>query len=300
MAVIWTGGTSSTRVDANKATAPTRSRPRPGAAYSALVGTFASRTLPTPLRGLAYRAFARAVGANLAEVELDLADYPSLGDFFARKLRDGARRVEAGPRVVISPCDGRIAAVGTAIDGALVQAKGRMYSLAELVADDDLAARLTGGAYATIYLSPRDYHRVHAPVDARLVRYEYVPGTLWPVNAWATARREGLLARNERVVIHMISDTLGDFAFVMVGAAGVGNVRLTHAPDSASFRGARERRTIELPPGTHVARGDELGAFRLGSTVVMVFPPGKVRLEGEIGQAVQFGAALGALAGGDP
>jgi phosphatidylserine decarboxylase len=286
-------------VDESKGTAANKSRPRPGAAYSALVGTFASQTLPTSLRGLAYRAFARAVGANLDEVELELEDYPSLGDFFARRLRDGARRIEAGPDVVISPCDGRIAAVGEAVDGALVQAKGRMYSLAELVADEALAQTLTGGAYATIYLSPRDYHRVHAPVDARLVRYDYIPGTLWPVNAWATARREGLLARNERVVIHMSSETIGDFAFVMVGAAGVGNIRLTHAPDSSTFRGARERRTIELPANTLVKRGDELGAFRLGSTVVMVFPPGKVRLDGDIGQAVQFGAALGALAGGD-
>ncbi|MDX2086671.1 MAG: archaetidylserine decarboxylase [Kofleriaceae bacterium] len=290
-------------MDESKGTAATKTRPRTrstaGAAYSALVGTFASQTLPTPLRGIAYRTFARAVGADLSEVELALADYPSLGDFFARKLRDGARRVDAGPNVVISPCDGRIAAVGTAVDGALVQAKGRMYSLAELVVDGALATRLRGGAYATIYLSPRDYHRVHAPIDARLVRYEYIPGTLWPVNAWATARREGLLARNERVVIHMTSEAVGDFAFVMVGAAGVGNIRLAHAPDSSTFRGARERRTIELPANTLVRRGDELGAFRLGSTVVMVFPPGKVRLEGDIGQAVLFGAALGALAGGD-
>lgn len=287
-------------MDASKGTVATKLRPSSaGAVYSALVGTVARQTLPAPLRGLAYRAFARAVGANLAEVELALADYPSLGDFFARKLRDGARRIDGGPRAVISPCDGRIAARGVADEGELVQAKGRSYALAELLADDALAARLTGGAYVTIYLSPRDYHRVHAPVDARLVRYEYVPGTLWPVNAWATQRRDALLARNERVVIHLTSDTLGDFALVMVGAAGVGNIRLVHAPDSATLRGAREHRTIDVPPGTRVARGDELGAFRLGSTVVMVFPPGRVQLAGEVGEALQFGAMLGTITGGD-
>lgn len=287
-------------MDATKGTVATKSRPSgssAGAVYSAFVGTVARQTLPAPLRGFAYRAFARAVGANLGEVELELADYPSLGDFFARRLRDGARRVDAGPGVVISPCDGRIAAHGIAADGELVQAKGRMYSLAELLADDALAARLTGGAYVTIYLSPRDYHRVHAPLDARLVRYEYVPGTLWPVNRWATARREGLLARNERVVIHMESDAIGAFALVMVAAMGVGNIRLAHAPDSATLRGAREHRTIEVPAGTRVTRGDELGAFRLGSTVVMVFPPGKVELARDLGETVKFGAALGALGG---
>ncbi|HEX3762265.1 MAG TPA: phosphatidylserine decarboxylase, partial [Kofleriaceae bacterium] len=140
-----------------------------------LVGWGAARSVPSRLRGLAYRAFARAVGANLDEVELDLAGYASFGDFFARKLRRGARVVDTAPGAIIAPCDGVIAAHGTAVAGALVQAKGRNYRLAELVADGALAARLTGGAYATIYLSPRDYHRVHAPFDARVLGYDYLP-----------------------------------------------------------------------------------------------------------------------------
>lgn len=264
----------------------------PGAAYSAIVGSVASRALPQPLRGLAYRAFARAVGANLAETELELGAYPSLGDFFARRLKEGARTIDDAPEAIIAPCDGRIAARGVAVDGALVQAKGRNYRLADLVADDELAASLTGGVYATIYLSPRDYHRVHAPVDGRIVSYDYLPGTLWPVNAWATARREGLLARNERVVIRLHAPGIGDVAVVMVGAAGVGNIRLTHAPDSAELRGSGERRRVELDD-ERVRRGDELGAFRLGSTVVMLFPPGAVTLAGEVGDAVRFGARIG-------
>lgn len=264
-----------------------------GAAYSALIGSVASRALPQRLRGFAYRAFARAVGANLDEAELELGEYPSLGDFFARKLRDGARNVDPAPDAIISPCDGVLAARGTCVDGAMVQAKGRNYQLGDLLADEQLASSLTGGAYATIYLSPRDYHRVHSPVDAHIVRYDYIPGTLWPVNAWATARREGLLARNERVVIHMNADGIGPVAVVMVGAAGVGNIRLANAPDSAEFRSLRERRTIEVDQ--RVFRGDELGAFRLGSTVVLVFPPSKVTLTGEVGQALRFGERIGAV-----
>jgi phosphatidylserine decarboxylase len=268
-----------------------------GAAYSALVGWGAGRALPSRLRGPAYRAFARAVGANLDEVELELGDYPSLGDFFARKLRPGARELDTAASAIISPCDGVLAARGTAAAGALVQAKGRTYQLAELVADAELAAQLTGGPYATIYLSPRDYHRVHAPVDARIIGYDYLPGALWPVNPRVAARRDGLLARNERVVIRMNAGALGHVAVVMVGAGGVGNIRLAPelcgaSGDSAAWRAAREPRRVELS-GVTVTRGDELGAFRLGSTVVLVFEPHKAELAGEVGQAVRFGQRIG-------
>ena len=284
-----------------------RPRARVGAAYSALVGWGAERPLPSRLRGLAYRAFARAVGANLDEVELDLGGYPSLADFFARRLRHGARALDASPGAIISPCDGVLAARGTAVSGALVQAKGRMYRLAELVADADLAAQLTGGPYATIYLSPRDYHRVHAPVDARVVGYDYLPGALWPVNPRVAARRDGLLARNERVVIRMNAGALGHVVLVMVGAGGVGNIRLapclgapglsgneviSSAADSAAWRAAREPRRVELS-GVNIARGDELGAFRLGSTVVLIFEPHSAELAGEGGDPVRFGQRIG-------
>ncbi len=288
-------GTPSTRVAPSAHSVREGSkRARPGAAYSAIVGSVASRALPAKLRSFAYRAFARAVGANLDEAELALGEYASLGDFFARKLRDGARTIDPAPDAIVSPCDGVLAARGTCVDGAMVQAKGRNYRLDDLVADDVLAKTLAGGAYATIYLSPRDYHRVHTPLAGVITRYDYVPGTLWPVNSWATNRRDGLLVRNERVVIHLNADGIGPVAVVMVGAAGVGNIRLANAPDSAEFRASGERRSIERDD--RVERGDELGAFRLGSTVVLVFPPGKVSLVGEVGQPVRFGERIGAVA----
>jgi phosphatidylserine decarboxylase len=269
-------------------------RSRAGAAYSALVGWTADRALPRPLRSLAYRAFARATGANLDEVELPLGAYASLGDFFARGLRDGAREIDPDPQVIISPCDGVIAALGVAGAGTLVQAKGRSYQLAELVADATLAQRLAEGAYATIYLSPRDYHRVHAPVDGRVVSYEFLPGYLWPVNPRLATRRDGLLARNERVVIRLHSPTAGTVAVVMVGAAGVGNIRLTHGLSSRTLRAAHQRYRVELDDVV-VRRGDELGAFRLGSTVVMVFEHRRAGLTGQVGDVVQLGQRIGGL-----
>ncbi len=287
-----------------------RPRARVGAAYSALVGWGAGQVLPTPLRSFAYRAFARAVGANLDEVELALASYPSLGDFFARRLRPGARVLDPAPNAILSPCDGVVAARGTADAGDMVQAKGRNYQLADLVADAELAGRLTGGAYTTIYLSPRDYHRVHSPVDAEVLGYDYLPGALWPVNPRVAARRNALLARNERVVFRLNAGVLGHVALVMVGASGVGSIRLADAlsgaghagagqpgavVESGAWRAAHEPRRVELS-GVTLKRGDELGAFRLGSTVVLMFEPGAAELVGEVGDAVQFGQRLGTIA----
>jgi phosphatidylserine decarboxylase len=281
--------------------APKPRGPRVGASYSALIGWTADRALPARLRSWAYRAFARAVGANLDEAELPLGEYPSFGEFFARGLKAGARPIDPDPAAVISPCDGVTAACGVATDGTLLQAKGHTYRLAELVADEALAARLTGGHYATIYLSPRDYHRVHAPIDGSVVGYEYLPGALWPVNPRLAGRREGLLARNERLVIHLNSRVAGDVALIMVGAVGVGNIRLSHPgfpsqpPDTATLRRFRERHRVEIA-GVPVRRGDELGAFRLGSTVVMAFSPGAVVLQGSMGQPVRFGERIGLVA----
>ena len=266
----------------------------PFSAWATLVGAAARTKVPTALRRLGYSAFARAVGANLGETELELADYTTFGDFFARKLRPGVRPIDANESAVISPCDGVVAACGIAHDGELIQAKGLNYRLADLVVDTKMAERLVDGPYATIYLSPRDYHRVHAPVDARLVAYDYVPGDLWPVNTKVTARRANLLARNERVVIWLEAPRLGTIAVVMVAAVGVGNIRLAHAEDSVAWRRAGELRRIEL--NEIVKRGDELGAFRLGSTVVMCFEPGVLDLDALCGSVVRFGERIGEIA----
>jgi phosphatidylserine decarboxylase len=240
-------------------------------------------------------------GAELKEAELDLRAYSSLGDLFSRRLRPGLRPVCPDLDAVASPCDGVLAARGTAVDGALVQAKGKNYQLEDLVVDPQLARDLRGGEYATIYLSPRDYHRVHAPIDAHLVRYDYIPGALWPVNPNIATRRARLLSRNERVVITLDAGHFGKVAVVMVAASGVGNIKLEHAEgvsasgETASWRALGEPRRIEV--GVDVQKGDELGAFRLGSTVVMVFRPGKIKLAGEVGQAMRCGERMGTVKG---
>jgi len=250
--------------------------------------------VPRPLRSPLYGAFARAVDARVDEAAEPLASYPSFGDFFARRLRAGARTV--ADAAVISPCDGVVAAAGPIVDGMLLQAKGRTYSVAELVTVPSLAAALAGGTFVTVYLSPRDYHRVHTPVDGSLTAYHYVPGARWPVSARFTKHVDRLLAVNERVVIELAT-AWGPVAVVMVAAAGVGNVWLSHlGEDTRAWHEAGEPRHVTRP-ATPVRAGDELGSFLLGSTVVLLMPPGAPRLIAPApATPVQFGESL--VAGG--
>lgn len=244
--------------------------------YSSAIGWGARRRIPRALRRPVFRTFSRLVGIDLDEVELPLGEYPTMSSFFARRLREGARPMSSSRREVAAPCDGRVAAVGPVASGSLVQAKGRRYRLDALLADAHLAERFDGGAQLTLYLSPADYHRVHSPVDGRLVRYTYIPGVLNPVGPFYTERVEELFARNERMILEIATD-FGPVALVLVGAAGVGNLHLA-APEVETRRFRRQRlsRSVTLEQPIAIRRGDELGTFQLGSTVVLVFPRGAV------------------------
>lgn len=257
--------------------------------FSTLVGWGARCRVPRVLRDPLYGAFARAVDARVDEAGAELPAYSTFGDFFARTLRPGLRPV-AGERVV-SPCDGAVAASGPIVDGLLVQAKGHHYSLAELLTVPSLAAALGGGEFLTVYLSPRDYHRVHAPVAGEVVAYHYVPGRRWPVSRPFVERVDRLFAVNERVVIEL-KTAWGPAAVVMVSATGVGNIWLSHLQaDTRSWR--KTAAPHHTRHSAKVSRGDELGAFLLGSTVVMVLPPGAPRLQALANDAVlRCGQAL--------
>ena len=141
--------------------------------YSRLIGRAARMSIPAPLRQFAYSTFARAVGADLSEPERELTSYGSLGEFFARRLRSGSRPIDASADSLVSPCDGTVSACGQADDGMLLQAKGRDYRIDDLVVDHERAEALIGGSYLTIYLAPRDYHRVHSPIAGNLVAYDW-------------------------------------------------------------------------------------------------------------------------------
>ncbi len=272
-------------------------RRAPKSWYASVVGWGAQRTLPPAMRAPLLRSFARRVGANLDEVELPLSRYPTVGAFFTRRLRDGARPMPVDTRAVIAPCDGRLAAIGTADEGRLIQAKGRDYSLTDLLADPQLSEILSGGPYFTIYLSPADYHRVHTPIAAKLLGYRYLPGTLFPVNPLFVRHVDALLARNERVVFHLHSSSIGHIAVVMVAAVAVGNIEVVPTGvNTSTWRGGASAQNIALEPAVELRRGQELGIFHLGSTTIVIFEPNRVSLNAlPIGTVTRLGHEVGRL-----
>ena len=261
-----------------------------------------------------YSTFAKVVGAELAEVEQPLSDYPTFSSFFARRLRKDARDFSTEPNVMSSPCDGRILSAGHLESGLVLQAKGQHYSLSELLGDNALANKLEGGSVATFYLSPRDYHRVHAPCSMKMDGYRHIPGTLFPVGPKSAAKVPKLFASNERVVIPFTvnprSETNGEEperddsnatvgALIMVAALGVGNIELT----DPGVRLAEPRRFsegtswTEFKPRKVVANGQDVGAFHLGSTVILCL--NNQSLSGlEHGQVVAVGESLRTYAAG--
>ncbi|HEX2188708.1 MAG TPA: archaetidylserine decarboxylase [Longimicrobiaceae bacterium] len=276
----------------------------PQGALSRAFGAVADVPLPRALRRPVLGAFAHGVGADAGEAELPLEEYGSLNRFFTRKLREGAREWPRDPRVAASPVDGTTGQVGRVREGRAIQAKGRGYSVAELLDDAEQGARYDGGAFVTLYLSPRDYHRIHAPCDGLIRLARHVPGELLPVNAPAVAHVPELFARNERLVCYL-DGPLGRVAVVAVGAYNVGRISAAfdpawNAPPGRSAwvtnrRGADQGETRVYDPPVRVRQGDEIMTFHLGSTVVLLFDPGRVELEPGLRaeMPVRLGAELG-------
>lgn len=263
---------------------------------SRAAGRFAAARLPHPLVQAEIRAFARAVGVDLSEVRDPLESFPSLQAFFTRALRAGARTIDLSPDALVSPCDGAFGESGVVRGGQLLQLKGRPYGLAELLGSAGDAERFEGGGFATLYLSPRDYHRFHAPCAARVERVTYRPGTLWPVNRIGLEGVDGLFAQNERVCAFMRAAP-GDalLCLVAVGATLVGKVRLTFDSLETNRAGARAEQR-RYPDGVPLAKGEEWGRFEFGSTIVLLCEPGKVALDPRpAGTPVRLGERVGRL-----
>ena len=218
------------------------------------------------------RWFIRRYGVDMGEAaDPDPGHYPSFNEFFTRALRAGARPLAAAD--LVCPVDGAISQFG-AIDGERIfQAKGHHYTTRALVGGDaQLAERFKGGHFATLYLSPRDYHRIHMPCAARLTRMVHVPGDLFSVNPATAAAVAGLFARNERVVC-CFDAPFGPFVLVLVGATIVGSMATVWHGVVNPPRPGRLREWRYDDRELRLERGDEMGRFLLGSTVVMLFPP---------------------------
>jgi phosphatidylserine decarboxylase len=241
------------------------------------------------------RGFARRYDIDLA-ASPPLESYRTFGQFFARPLRPGLRPIAPGEDLVVSPVDARVSQAGLAGGGRLLQAKGIEYTLAALLGDGELARRLEGGAWATLYLSPQDYHRIHFPLAGGITGWRYVPGRLWPVNPASVAHVPGLFTVNERLVT-LLDSPLGLVAIVAVGATVVGRVRASYdaAVPLTDQPGARTMQRGDYAPPRPVEKGAELGAFEMGSTVILAFEPGRVRLSERLrpGARVRVGEPIG-------
>jgi phosphatidylserine decarboxylase len=242
------------------------------------------------------RGFLRLYAIDMAEtVQPDPFRYASFNEFFTRALKPEARALAMGPREIACPVDGAISEAGD-IDGArLLQAKGRHYTLAELLAARDWAKHFEGGSFATIYLAPFNYHRIHMPLQGRLRETVYVPGRLFSVNAATAALVPRLFARNERVLT-WFDTAFGEFALILVGALNVGSIATVWAGDIAP---APQRVATPLPPrDVSLEKGAEMGRFNMGSTVILLFQKDRARWHDELraGAAVRLGQSLGTLA----
>jgi phosphatidylserine decarboxylase len=266
--------------------------PLPHHLLSRLVGRLAECRQPW-LKNALVRAFIRLFKVDMNEAgEPDPTAYATFNDFFTRALKEGARPIGEG---VASPADGTLSQFGPVEAGQLLQAKGHRFSVMDLLGGDGDAARgFLGGSFATIYLSPSDYHRVHMPLGGTLTEMVYVPGRLFSVNAATTEHVPNLFARNERLVCHFDTEH-GPMVMVLVGAMIVAAIETVWAGQITPLpRGGVQRLRFDTP--VRLEKGEEMGRFKLGSTVVMAFAQPVAFADAlEPGAKVKMGQSLGEL-----
>ncbi len=246
------------------------------------MGWFARSPLSRWMTGL----FVRMYGVNLAEAEGTLADYPTLEALFTRGLKPGARPIDPGADALVSPVDGRCAFVGPMVDGRIQVAPGKFLDVGRLV-----GRACEPSDVAVLYLSPKDYHRIHCPREGVVRRWSYIPGTLWPVFPAAVRRVDDLFAKNERAVV-CLETSEGPVDVVLVGAFGVGRITLEVCDLVTNTGGQARSGDIDAALG----RGDQLGVFHLGSTVILVAPAGRWRWSVAVGDVVRLGRTIATVA----
>ncbi|WP_169392517.1 MULTISPECIES: archaetidylserine decarboxylase [Psychrobacter] len=257
---------------------------------SLLAGRLAESRHPFVKRAI-IRSFAKAYGITLDDYEREsLNAYDSFNDFFTRELKNDARQLDTTENGILSPADGVISQLGGIDKQKLLQAKGRYYEIGQLLADRDDGNDFIDGSFATVYLAPSNYHRVHMPFDGTLVQTRYVPGSLFSVNTVTAANIPDLFARNERLVCLFDTD-FGRAAVVMVGAMIVAGIETV-----ATGKIERSPNIQQQSHNLSLNKGDELGRFYLGSTAIVVLPKAaKTAWQTDLsaGSSVQMGQLLG-------
>lgn len=257
------------------------------------IGRGARVRLPRAAHRLLLRWFVWQYGVNLSESVGEIDDFESLAHFFVRPLKEGMRPVDPSPGILVSPVDGKAHTFGPIVDGMFEQAPGKLCPVSALVGEES-ASHFEGGSYAVLYLAPPDYHRVHSPLQSTITALDYKPGQLWPVFPSATRKVDKLFARNERLVFDLQTEA-GRCALVMVGAFGVG--RIGNIIDESLTNTCTPGGRTEVSPLREVDRGEEIGRFELGSTVILLFEPGAVCWTMKAGEKLKLGRPIGTLTG---
>ncbi len=256
---------------------------------SRVVGKVAASENPL-IKNVVIQAFKAQYGIDLSIAEqTDALKYKSFNDFFTRALKEGVREIDADSGSIVSPADGAISQLGKIQNGDVFQAKGQSFSVDKLIGDPQLAEPFINGEFATVYLSPRDYHRVHVPFAGTLTETLYIPGELFSVNQTTAENIPGLFARNERMVC-LFDTELGRMAVVLVGAMIVAGIE-TVATGKVKPTGRVELNHHELK----LEKGAELGRFYLGSTAIVLFEKDKMNWDSQFkaNSTVIMGEALG-------
>ena len=245
------------------------------------------------------KAFAKKYNVDMSEAKKEnFSDYESFNQFFIRELKDDARKINENPTALCLPADGRVSQIGHIDDERLLQAKGHFFSLSDLLAsDEELVNTFKNGEFATIYLSPRDYHRVHMPCDATLRKMIYVPGDLFSVNPFLAEHVPNLFARNERVIC-VFDTAFGPMVQILVGATITASMSTVWAGVINPPRtGEVKVWTYQGDSAIKLTKGQEMGAFQLGSTVINLFPANSVTLAEhlEVDVPVRMGEILATM-----
>lgn len=264
----------------------------PKSALSTVVGLATRAPAPAAVHQAAMRLFAKRYQVNLDEAEGTIADYPTFAQFFTRRLKPGMRTVDPQADAVVSPADSRVSQVGQIEGGQCLQAKGIRFPVDKLLGDARRALDFEGGSFVTLYLSPRDYHRFHAPLKGEITGFSYLPGAFWPVNAASVKSVEALFAINERLVT-FLDTKAGKLAYVAVGATCV--ARIHAAYDSIVTHTGGQAKQHSYPRPIAIEKGAEIGMFEMGSTVILLFEKGRVTWdEALVPEApVRFGQRIG-------
>jgi phosphatidylserine decarboxylase len=223
--------------------------------------------------------FAKTYRINVQEAEKEIHEYPTLNSFFTRRLKEGARTIDTKPEVLVSPVDAVITGIGEIKEGTILNVKGQRYTIAEMLDDPERMAPFQNGSFIVLYLSPTDYHRIHAPIEGKITKQVHKEGKYYPVNDFGLKHMKRVLSRNERSITYMSNDYT-EVAVVKVGALNVASIVLNKELDQQK-----------------VERGEELAYFEFGSTVVLLMKEGTFTFKSTLheGDSVKLGQALGKL-----